>query len=150
MKEEEKTVNKNELLTLARYDFWANGRLLATAQSLTMNQLTEPLDPDPGWGTLRGILVHMLDTEFGWRATVQAQDADTILQEEDFPDIASLQAQWIKEEAAWLAFINGLTSEQLSQPYGDPPSGMVVWQTIMHVLLHSMQHRSEVAFNLTG
>ncbi len=140
-----------EILTLLQHNFWATARILAQCESLTAEEFTRPVQPDPGWRDLRTILVHALDAEFGWRCILQALPGDELLQPEDFADAAALQARWAQERDAWLAYAAGLDETQLSQGYGtEPHSGLKVWQTILHVLLHSQQHRSEAAAILTG
>lgn len=144
-------MNKNDIATLIHFNFWANGRILAACERLTPDEFIRPVTPDPGWGTLHGILVHILDTEFGWRATVQGEDAGVILEAADFPHLAAVKARWDIEKAAWLSYLNGLNDRTLNQGYGDDPyHGPKVWQTIMHVVTHGIQHRSEAAFILTG
>ena len=143
-------MNNQEIGTLIRFNFWANGRLLTACQQLTTDQFTREVTPDPGWGSLRGVLVHMLDTEYGWRSVLQAQE-DVILEAADFADVVALEARWTVEEAAWLAYLSTLSNDDLHQGYGkDRQNGPKVWQTIMHVITHSIQHRSEAAFILTG
>lgn len=140
----------NELKTLVRYNFWANGRILTTAEPLAKTEFIQPLPFNPGWGSLRGILVHTLDTEYGWRTALQNLD-DAILQESDFADVAALMVRWHEEETAWLAYITSLDEERINQKYGaNVAEGPTVWQIIMHVLLHSGQHRAEAAAILTG
>ena len=144
-------MNKDDIFTLIRFNFWANGRILTTCQQLTPKEFTREVTPDPGWGSLRGILVHTLDTEYGWRSILQAQNADTILEASDFADVAALKARWNIEKAAWLDYVTSLNDKSLNQGYGaDPQNSPKVWQTIMHVITHSMQHRAEAAFIMTG
>lgn len=143
-------MNQAHILTLVEYNFWANGRILDTATQITPEQLTQQLTPSPGWDSLRDILVHALDTEYGWRTALESID-DTIMQAEDFPDVATLKERWALEKEDWLKYVSSLSDTTLNQGYGaDPDSSPKVWQTIMHVLLHSNQHRAESAAILTG
>ncbi len=143
-------MNKNDISTLIQFNYWANGRILQTCQNLTTEQFTQSLEPNPGWGSLRGILVHTLDTEYGWRTVLQAIE-DIIMNEADFPNVASVEKRWQEEQAAWVQFVDSLSDDQLNQGYGvEPESGPKVWQTIMHVVTHSIQHRAEAAYILTG
>ncbi|MEM7128448.1 MAG: DinB family protein [Chloroflexota bacterium] len=141
-------MNINSISTLIRFNYWANERILTTCEDISLDQFTRAVTPDPGWGSLRGILVHMLDTEYGWRTSLQAME-DIILDESDFPDVAALRARWEMEKAAWFGYVDSLTDESLNRSYGDE-NRFIVWQTIMHVAAHSIQHRSEAAFILTG
>lgn len=144
-------MNKNDLTIFIHFNFWANGRVLAACERLSRDEFTREVTPDPGWGSLRGILVHTLDTEYGWRSTLQAQNSNRILEAADFADVATLKARWDIERAAWVDFLAGQTDDSVSQGYGeDPQSGPKVWQTFMHVVAHGIQHRSEAAFILTG
>lgn len=140
-------MNKDSISALIRFNYWANGRILAACESLTSDQLTRAVIPNPGWGSLRGILVHALDTEYGWRTSLQSLD-DTIIKEDAFPDVASVKERWEIERTAWFDFVDSLNDEDLMQRYGHEQR--IVWQTIMHVVAHSIQHRSEAAFILTG
>lgn len=144
-------MNKKDIFILVRFNFWANGRVLAACSHLTADEFTRELTPDPGWGTLRGILVHTLDTEFGWRAVLQGQASSPLLEPSAFAGVPALRVRWDVERAAWLAYVAELTEASLNQGYGtDAQSGPQVWQTIMHVVTHGIQHRSEAAFILTG
>jgi uncharacterized damage-inducible protein DinB len=143
-------MQKDTISSLLAYNFWANQRILAACEHLSVDEFTRPVTPDPGWGTLRGILVHALDTEYGWRTVLQGQDASQILTEGDFTSVAALQARWQIEQAAWVEYVAGLSTENLHKRYSDDPNGPTVWQTILHVIVHGVQHRSEAAAILTG
>jgi uncharacterized damage-inducible protein DinB len=144
-------MNTSDISTLVHFNFWVNGRILAACERISADEFTRAHTPDPGWGSLRGILVHTLDTEFGWRTILQAQDGDEILQAGDFPDVEALKARWDRESAAWFDYVDGLSEDSIHLRYGeDPHQGPKVWQTIVHVVTHGIQHRSEAAAILTG
>ena len=141
-------MNKMVIETLVRFKFWANDRVLVACKKLSQEALTRAVTPDPGWGSLRGVLVHNLDTEFGWRTVLQPGVEDIILEESDFADVAALKTRWEEEKAAWLDFVDGLTEEDLENHISE--DGPKVWQTILHVITHGIQHRAEAAMVLTG
>jgi uncharacterized damage-inducible protein DinB len=144
-------MNKNDLITLIRFNFWANARILAACAHLSAEQFTREVTPDPGWGSLRGILVHTLDAEYGWRSVLQGQDEEGVLEAADFADVAALKDRWEVERAAWLDYVASLSDEDVNQGYGDDPQrGPKVWQMVLHVVAHGIQHRSEAASILTG
>lgn len=144
-------MNKHEISTLIHYNYWANWRILALCEALSLDEFIRELTPDPGWGTLRNILAHTLDTELGWRSNLQSIDASVIIDGADFPDVASLKSRWEVEQTAWHNYIAGLSEEALAQGYGDEPQNSPkVWQVIMHVMMHGNQHRAEAAYILTG
>ena len=144
-------MDKSDLTTFIQFNFWANERILAACERISADQFTRRHTPDPGWGSLRGILVHTLDAEYGWRSILQAQDEDGILEADDFADPAALKSRWEMERAAWFDYAASLDEDSLHRRYGDDPhSGPKVWQTIVHVVTHGIQHRSEAAAILTG
>lgn len=136
-------MNPQSITTLVHYNFWANDRILAACAHLSPTDFTRPVTPDPGWGNLRGILVHVLDAEYGWRTVLQGQDASSIIDAAAFADVAALQTRWMAERDAWFAYVSTLDDEKIDN---DPK----VWQTILHVIMHGIQHRAEAAFILTG
>lgn len=144
-------MNTSAISTWVAYNFWANARVLAACERVTTAEFTRAVTPDPGKGSLRGILVHALDAEYGWRSVLQAQNEDEILEPEDFAEVAALKARWARERGDWVAYIASLTDESLNAHYGgEAQKGMKVWQTILHVVNHGTQHRSEAAAILTG
>lgn len=144
-------MNKSDLVTLVNFNFWANERILAACERISADEFTRPHNPHPGWGSLRGILVHALDAEYGWRCVLQALNADDILEADDFNDVAALKSRWDMEHTAWLDYLATLSDTNIHLGYGDNPSnGLKVWQTILHVVTHGIQHRSEAAAILTG
>lgn len=144
-------MNKSDISTLIDFNFWANNRILAACERISAEEFTREHTPDPGWGSLRSILVHTLDAEYGWRSVLQAQDAADVLQASDFADVAALKVRWGRERTAWFDYVARLSEDSINLRYGDDPQrGPNVWQTIVHVITHSIQHRSEAAAILTG
>lgn len=144
-------MNKRDIIPLVHFNFWANERILTACERISVDEFTHLHAPDPGWGSLRAILVHTQDAEYGWRSALQAQDSEVILEADDFVDVAALKSRWDIERTAWLDYIAGLSEESLNLGYGDDaPNGPKVWQTILHVVTHGIQHRSEAAAILTG
>ena len=144
-------MNKKELKTLIGFNFLANDRILKACERLPFEEMKQPLTPDPGWGNLLGILVHILDAEYGWRSVLQSQSAEEILDADDFDGMEALRSRWELERTAWLEFVGSLNEESLDQRAGsDLQDGMNVWQTILHVVTHGIQHRSDAAAILTA
>ena len=72
------------------------------------------------------------------------------MDEADFVDPAALKTHWETEKAAWMDFVSGLEEADLHNVYQeDADSGPNVWQTIVHVVTHGIQHRAEAAMVLT-
>lgn len=95
--------------------------------------------------------INRLGTEYGWRVALQGLSDSGVLQEADFPDIASLKARWQEERSAWLAYVAGLDDAALNGVWRQ--EGQIRrtrWQTIVHVINDGTYHRSEAAAMLTG
>lgn len=144
-------MHKTDAVTLLAYNFWADNEILQACRQITPEQFTRAVTPDPGWHSLRGTLVHLLDTAYGWRAALQDLPDEGILAEEDFDDVEQLRARWQAEEAAWTAYIDGLSEAELNAVWGERDGRRRVrWETILHVINDCTHHRSEAAAMLTG
>ena len=144
-------MNRQDIELLFRYNDWANERILATAEQVTSEQLSEA--NDFGWGSLRGALVHLMDAEYAWRILLKDGEHIKWLQPEDFPDVAAIRARWADERAAFWRYLNSLSEEDLSATIsyeGDEIRYRVLWHCLAHVVNHGTQHRAECAALLTG
>ena len=148
-------MDTENVLDLLGYSYWATEIILEVASHVSPAQFTSSVIPNPGRDSLRGILVHMLDTEISWRQIVQKQELTPDLLEQDFPDIPTLRNHWAVERENWFSFCQSLSTQALNGTYtyqfdDGPVRTRRVWQTIVHVVNHGTQHRSEAAYLLTG
>lgn len=146
-----RTMHKSDIATLIAYNFWADNEILTACERLPLADFTRTATPDPGWHSLRGTLVHLLDTEYGWRAALQQAPDSGVIDEADFPDVASLKTRWQEEQAAWLSYVAALDDAALNGIWHvDDKVRRTRWQTILHVINDGTHHRSEAAAMLTG
>jgi len=132
-------MNKSDIVPLIHINFWGNNRILTTCEHISSDEFTRLQKPDPGWGSIRGILVHALDTEYGWRSILKELDGDHILEEEAFADAATLKTAWGNERTAWFGYMERLDDERINQGYGDDLNNSpFVWQTIFHDVTHGI------------
>lgn len=144
-------MHHSAIMQLVAYTFWADMRVLQTCTHITSAQFVQPVVPDPGWHSLRGTLVHALDTAYGWRMALTDTADGGVIAETDFANVASLIARWQHEQTAWLAYVATLTDTQLAAVWWQHErSQRTRWQTIMHVVNDLTHHRSEAAAMLTG
>ena len=140
-------MNKSEISSLIAYNFWADEQIITACEKITTEEFTRKIIPNPGWDSLRGILIHLLDAELGWRLNLESLDASEILDEANFSTVSDLRNRWELERKAWMKYAAGLSEEILNASRGD---ALKVWQVIVHVVNHGTQHRSEAAAILTG
>ena len=72
----------------------------------------------------------------------------------DFPDFATLQERFAKEEQAMRAYLVTLSNEDITKHrYYTTNEGddrdRILWHVLLHVVNHGTQHRSEAAALLT-
>lgn len=142
----------SDINLMYEYNFWANRLLLDKSALVTPEQFVAPTTHS--WGSLRGTLVHTMDTEWGWRTFLETGSFTDDLNPDDFPTVAAVRARWETEEADWRAYLGSLTDADLTaikRWTGENGVGRewVLWHLLFHVVNHGMQHRSEIAHMLT-
>jgi uncharacterized damage-inducible protein DinB len=154
----------DEIKLLYDYNDWADARILAACARVSPRQYAAPTPCGTGRGGLRATMVHMLDSIWQSRITLQgyyqepladeaAYDA-TELHEDAFPTLAALQERWMTEQREMRACIDTLTEETLNGMIRYVIPGVVreyvVWHFLLDFINHATQHRSEAAALLTG
>ena len=146
-------MNLQDILTIYDYNYWANKKILDSSAKVNPEQFgavaTFP------YGGLRGTLLHILDTEWGWRALFENIDSASDLKETDFTALAALKARWREEEIAMRAYLASLSDEDMERHlYYITDTGVerdrILWHCLLHVVNHGTQHRSEAAAILTN
>jgi uncharacterized damage-inducible protein DinB len=134
----------SDLQQLKEYDVWATAKILEQVALLAPEQFTAtPID---GYPSVRDTLVHAVTAERAWRVIWQGAERLPALDPADFPTCASIAARWEEEDRLTRNYLATLNDADLERDIvGFGPLGM----TIVHVLMHGMQHRSEAAMLLT-
>ncbi len=145
-------MNISYIQTLYRYNQWSNGRILDAAAKLSPEQFIAPSEHPHRY--LRGVLTHTLFAEWIWLKRWTGESPTTRLKPDDFPTFESLRSRWAEEEAKLMQFVAELTEERLNAPfYYTSTEGTkyenILWEAMVHVVNHGMQHRSEAAAILT-
>ncbi len=145
-------MNKQDILTLYKYNQWANTKILNAAANVTQEQfLAAATFPHGG---LRGTLVHTLFAEWIWRNRWEGDSPTFRLKPEEFLTFESLRARWMQEEGLLMELVEGLTDEKLNSmlQYKNTkgvPHQQILWKMMAHMVNHGTQHRSEAAALLT-
>lgn len=145
-------MNKEDILTLYKYNQWANAKILNAASNVKQEQFLAPASFPHGG--LRGTLVHALFAEWIWRNRWEGTSPTYRLKPEDFPTVESLQARWLEEETRLMSFVDSVTDEKLNLTFSykntaGKPLTKVLWHAMAHVVNHGTQHRTEAAALLT-
>jgi len=146
-------MNKQDILVLFQYNAWSNAKILDAASNITQEQFLAPASFPHGG--LRGTLVHALSGEWIWRKRWEGIQQNPTLKPDEFPTIESLWARWANEESRLMNFVENLTEERLyskikyvsTEGY---PHERILWETMVHLVNHGTQHKTEAAAILTG
>src|SRR5512144_3190685 len=86
---------KDYLQELYEYNYWANKRYLAVAETLTEEQLFR--QQGHSWDSVQAVLVHMMSSERMWPQRWRGEQG-TFLNPKDFPSVAAIRAFWVEVE----------------------------------------------------
>jgi uncharacterized damage-inducible protein DinB len=137
-------VKASELRFLFAYDRWGTRRVLNVAVGLDPADWSRP--ESVGERGLGGILVHTLGAHQRWRNGWQGRDDQPRPEQEPLLSPDDLRDRWEAEWAALDDYLDGLTDAAADGTW----DGVPLWQTMVHVVNHGTQHRSEAAALLTA
>lgn len=137
-----------EIQLLFDYYYWATAHILSATEKVSHKQFTQ--GRVYGQRSLRATLVHTLSAERRWRARWQGDESLAALDEQTFPTLASLQTYWKQQEQKMRTFLASIQEEDLTRHLEGVTDGGtayvdLIWHSMMHVLFHGAQHRSEAA-----
>ncbi len=136
------------LAQLYDYNYWANKCVLAVAHTLTHEQLYQK--HGHSWGSVHGVLMHMINAEWIWLQRWQGESPKTFPLDEQFPTVSDLRRRWAGVEREMLDFIAAQTPTSLlrSVTYTSTKGEtytIVLWKMMVHVPNHGTHHRGELA-----
>jgi uncharacterized damage-inducible protein DinB len=144
---------KSQFQTLFAYHWHTNRRLMECAAKLS--EADYIANPGYGHGSIHDLLFHLLRTDQGWRLGLETGRQVSPLRQEDFPNLESLQIGFESEQLAWQALLDTLGEEEIEGDInlttwrGDVMT-FPRWRILQHLVLHGMQHHSELAQLLTA
>lgn len=147
-------MNLQAIRELYDYNYWANRRILGCAQQVSDAQRVA--STGFSFDTLHGTLVHIMSAEWLWRSRIQDGISPPAMHDPAaFPTLARLEAYWAEEEARMRAFLANVSEDDLNRTTtyrntrGEACSN-ALWESLVHIPFHGMQHRSECAAMLTS
>jgi len=150
-------VNIQDIKFIYDYNYWANGKILASASKVPQEQFVAlaefPFGASRG-GSLRGTILHIVDAEYGWREFFETRKFGEDLNPDDFSTLKALEKKFQEEEKSMYAYLARLTDADVIShlKYTNDegvPRDRVLWHCLLHVVNHGTQHRSEAAALLT-
>ena len=136
-----------EMRVLYDYNSWANRRALDAASKITTEEFLKPMGSS--FGSLRDTLAHMYGAEWIWLERFHGREHSALPDVTLFADEPSLKEKWVELEGRLLAFVGGLTQEDLDGEieYKTLKYGVYrnpLWQSLQHVVNHGSYHRGQV------
>ena len=138
---------KEYLQQLYDYNYWANRRYLAVAETLTEAQFFRK--QGHSWESVHAVLVHMMSSERMWPQRWRGETG-TFLDPNGFPTATSIREYWEDVERNMRGFIAEQTEQSLlsdvtyTNPKGETFT-LPLWQMMVHVPNHNTHHRGELA-----
>lgn len=139
--------------TLFAYHFHITRRLLECAARL--DDAAYRAKPGDGLRSIHETFFHVLRTDYNWRRGLETGKQLPSFKIEDYPDLASLQAGFAGEQSAWQALLGSLSPDEIDGSFDltdrrGHTEPLARWFIMQHILLHGMQHHSELAYLLTA
>jgi len=137
------------------YNDWANGRILTKAAFVSDEQLNQ--DTDVNDQSLRQILGHIARVERVWRLLAETGQVEPsqLPSDESLSSVNAIESILAEEHRNMQTYLAGISEDDLSASltitrWDGIKVVMIRWHMLTHMLLHSMQHRSEAAVLLTN
>lgn len=146
-------MSKSHLQTLFAYHWHTTHQLISSASCLEETDCLA--NPGYGHGSIHDLLFHLLRSATSWRLTLESGQQPAPLKVEDFSTLEALQTGFTSEQRAWEGYLEGLSEAEIDEVMelinrrGDIfPTPR--WRVLQHLVLHGMQHHSELAQLLTA
>lgn len=144
---------ETQFQTLFAYHWHVNGRLLACARQLPSTDY----HTHPGYGhhSVHGLFIHIIRAMHAWDVALKTGQQPPLLDPETMPDLTAVEAAFAEAKKEWDIFVGALTSEAIEgnisvttlQGY---TIAVPLWRVLQHMVLHGMQHHTELAQLLTA
>jgi uncharacterized damage-inducible protein DinB len=137
---------------LYNYHYWRIGRILNSDEELMAQHWDQPLTPS--WGSVHGLLAHMLGAEKIWLGRWKGVSVPTMMSVDEVPTFKDLRNQWAVIEHELRDFIahcdeaclnKDLTYTNTSGKTYTLPLGALM----VYVVDHATHHRGELVAMLT-
>jgi uncharacterized damage-inducible protein DinB len=140
-------VNSDDFKILYPYNAWANQRTVDACATLSPEQFTRDLESS--FRSVRDTIVHVMVDEQVWLERWKLKWDGTYRKESEFPDLDSVRHAWRGIEPELLAFIGGVSYEDVRRivPHKNAAGvdfRMPLWQLMQHLVNHATYHRGQI------
>jgi uncharacterized damage-inducible protein DinB len=136
-----------------QYHYEIFDRVWECAKGLTGSQFIA--ESDYSLGSVRNHFVHCINVDGRWLARLNGSQPPPLLKAADYPDQASLFVQWELICQSVLAYVNGLTEQDLQESVPVELEGRALekrsfrrWEILLHMANHGTDHRAQILARL--
>lgn len=145
--------SKSQFQTLFAYHWHTTQHLITHAASLSEADYTD--NPGYGHGSIHDLLFHLLRTDRGWRSALETGQQSAPLSSALFPTLTAIRTGFTEEQAVWQTHLDKLSATEIEGSVNlITARGQTVsfpyWRILQHLILHGMQHHTELAQLLTA
>jgi uncharacterized damage-inducible protein DinB len=145
-------MKREQIEALYEYHWTTTERLLESAGKLKPESYHAKLDY--GHGSIHNLLFHILASDHGWRLALETGSQQSRLEPGAFPDFESIQSLLAEERDVWCDYITHLSDADLQDDVTlttlrGHEHTFQRWHILVHLILHGMQHHSELSQLLT-
>ena len=143
---------KKQFQMLFAYHFHTQARLVERAALLS--EVDYHANPGYGHGSIHALLFHLMRAEKAWRIALETGIQGAPERIENYPDLPGLQAAFAVEQQALLAWLERLPEDAIGADLSlttqrGATFNIPCWRVLQHLILHGMQHHTEIAQLLT-
>jgi uncharacterized damage-inducible protein DinB len=128
--------------TLIEHNFAMRNPLIRSMKDLSRSEFTK--DFGVGWGSIRNILVHLLNTEGYWLSVLKEEEFEG-LYFQDFEDLTQIQKTWSKLEKQTREFVGQQNERSLLRlvrvEWSQGTVSFTVAKALIHMTTHEVHHR---------
>lgn len=152
-------MSAQQIIELHQFGRWARNRLLEAIPAVDRDDpFTRPV---ADLGTIRAKFVHIMSAELVWIDRIgfdaPSRSATGMLSEEDVPDRSVLNARWVEIDGRYDRLfatlsedVDGASNAELDRvinykSLAGAPFQSTLREMLMHVALHGMYHRGQIA-----
>ncbi len=143
---------QNNYQILFAYIWSTNRTLRERASRLDSNDFST--SPGASQRSLHDLFFHLLAAQSGWRVALETGIQPGRINAEEFPDLPALDAGYLQEEQAMTALLASLYDARIANDISlttrrGHTYTLPYWRVLQHLVLHAMQHHTEIAQILT-
>ncbi|MFW9967126.1 MAG: DinB family protein [Candidatus Thorarchaeota archaeon] len=101
-----------------------------------------------GWGSIRDILVHLVNTEMYWLSILKDEEMEW-LESSHYPDLGSVADAWAEVEKGTREYLTKLRTDDLHHlkrvRWPDATISFTVKKALVHLATHEIHHRGLIA-----